>query len=124
MNTSRKAFGQQAEQVAERYLQRERGYRILERNVRSSLGEIDLVALHHETLVFCEVKARQGDMTINPGESIHASKQAKLVRLAHGYLQRHPRFSDHLCRFDAVLVWKTGSVWRVEVIADAFRPGW
>lgn len=123
MKDTRKAFGTQAEQVAERYLQG-RGYRILERNVRSWRGEIDLVALHGETLVFCEVKSRRGGQDINPGDSIHARKQGRLVRLATGYLQRHPYYADSQCRFDAVLVWKTGPFWRVEVMADAFRPGW
>lgn len=113
----------QAERVAERYL-RGRGYRILERNVRLRHGELDLVAFHGETLVFCEVKARQGGRDISPGESLHARKQARLVRLAEGYLQQHPAYAEGSCRFDAVLVWKTGLVWRVEVIVDAFCPGW
>ena len=109
--------------MAERYLHGQ-GYRILERNVRSLQGEMDLVALHGETLVFCEVKSRRGGRDLHPGESIHARKQARLVRLATRYLQRNPAYADSHCRFDAVLVWKTGPLWQVEVIADAFRPGW
>ena len=113
----------QAEQIAEQYLLKN-GYRILERNVRSRRGEMDLVAMQGETLVFCEVKSRQGVGELYPGDSIHARKQGRLIRLAAGYLQRHGQYADMLCRFDAVLVWKTGSLWRVEVIVDAFRPGW
>lgn len=119
----RKILGSQAEQVAERYLQR-KGYRILERNVRSARGEIDLVALHGKTLVFCEVKSRRGGQELQPGESIHARKQMRLMRLATEYVQQNPCYVDVSCRFDAVLVWKTGPFWRVEVITDAFCPGW
>ena len=123
MSDARQVLGAQAEQIAEQYLQKA-GYRILERNVRSRRGEMDLVAWHGETLVFCEVKARRGVGAWHPGESIHARKQSRLIRLAAGYLQRHARFADAICRFDAVLVWQTGLSWRVEIIADAFRPGW
>ena len=123
MTDTRKKFGLQAERVAERYLQ-ERGYRILERNVRSVFGELDLVALDGQTLVFCEVKSHRGRQDFHPGESIHVRKQKRLVRLASRYLQRYPAYADGNCRFDAVLVWKTGPFWRVELIADAFQPGW
>ncbi|MBF0161265.1 MAG: YraN family protein [Magnetococcales bacterium] len=123
MNDNRKALGSQAEQVAEQYLLRQ-GYRILERNVRLPQGELDLVALHGETLVFCEVKARQGSGALDPALSIHTRKQERLIRLATAYLQRHPGYANHLCRFDAVLVWKSGLLWQIKIIADAFRPGW
>ncbi|MBF0184211.1 MAG: YraN family protein [Magnetococcales bacterium] len=123
MCEARHLLGVESEQVAEQYLHKN-GYRILERNVRLRYGELDLVALQGETLVFCEVKARRGEAGINPAENIHRRKQDQLVRLAHGYLQHHPEHAGRECRFDAVLVWKKGLFWRVEVIADAFRPGW
>lgn len=123
MSHERKQLGSQAEQVAERYLHK-MGYRILERNLRSTRGELDLIALHRETLVFCEVKSRRGVGELDPGDSIHGRKQQRLVRLAADYLQRHPAYAEYPCRFDAVLVWKSGLFWRVEQIEDAFRPGW
>lgn len=124
----RRWFGSRAERVAARHLRR-LGYRILERNVRSRDGELDLVANHGETLVFCEVRSRrtvagEAPGAGGPGDSIDARKQRQLLRLASGYLQRHPELSGMRCRFDAILVWRTGSEWRVEVVADAFRPGW
>ncbi|MBF0272987.1 MAG: YraN family protein [Magnetococcales bacterium] len=118
-----KAFGLLAEGVAARNLNR-LGYRILERNVRFSRGELDLVAKHGEILVFCEVKARRGPLCGEPGEAIDARKQARLARLAVEYLRIHPELSGCPCRFDAVLLWREGWRWRTEVIADAFRPGW
>lgn len=123
MSDPRKRLGNQGERVAERYLHK-MGYRILERNLRSARGEIDLIALHGETLVFCEVKSRQGVGELYPGDSIHAHKQQRIIHLAADYLQRHPAYADYPCRFDAVLVWKAGLFWRVERIEDAYRPGW
>jgi putative endonuclease len=123
MRDARHLLGVESEQVAEQYLHKN-GYRILERNVRSRQGELDLVALQGEVLVFCEVKARRGVFGMDPAENIHARKQDQLVRLAAGYLQRHPEHAGRECRFDAVLVWKRGVLWQIEVIADAFQPGW
>jgi putative endonuclease len=50
---------QQARQAAEDYLVR-RGFRILDRHWRCTIGQIDIVAVDHHTLVVCEVKARSG----------------------------------------------------------------
>ncbi len=135
----RHRLGFWAERVAARHLRR-LGYRILERNVCMRYGELDLVAKQGETLVFCEVRARkenEGRETGKPGASVTGKadevmvaasidqyKQKQLVRLAAGYLQRFPDLSHLECRFDVVLLWKVDSLWRVEVIADAFRPGW
>ncbi|MBF0096232.1 MAG: YraN family protein [Magnetococcales bacterium] len=123
MRDERQLLGLESEQVAERYLHKN-GYRILERNVRSRQGELDMVALQGEVLVFCEVKSRRGAFGPDPAENLHARKQARLVRLAAAYLQRHPEHAGRECRFDAVLLWKKGIFWQVAVIADAFRPGW
>ena len=123
MADPRHIFGRQAEQVAARHLKK-RGYQILERNVYTRSGELDLVAKDEDTLVFCEVRARKGAVGVEAGESIHAGKQRRLVQLASQYLQQHPELAQSACRFDAVLVWKKGLFWQVEVVPDAFRPGW
>src|SRR4051794_13247196 len=57
-NNARHSFGRYGEDAAAEYLRR-RGYEILARNVRTSFGELDLVALDGETVVFVEVKARR-----------------------------------------------------------------
>jgi putative endonuclease len=100
------------------------GYAILERNFRCPLGEVDIVAIQGEYLVFCEVKARRTRGSGFPGEAIHERKQRRMARLAEAYLALNPRFSEWSCRFDAVLLWNTQGRWAVEVIPDAFRPGW
>ena len=115
----RRLFGQEGEAAAERYLRR-KGYRIVARNLRSSLGELDLVAEDGQVLVFVEVKARR---TGQFGGAIHAvdrQKQHKLIRLAAQFLaQRH--WMDRSCRFDVVLLESRGSATlRVEHIQNAF----
>jgi putative endonuclease len=119
----RKLLGNQGEQKACDYL-KQCGYLIIDRNVRSRFGEIDLIAMDGETLVFCEVRSRGGQALAQAAESIGVAKQRRLNRLAQAYLQKRPEFCDHECRFDAVLVQKSGGVWSVNLITDAFRPGW
>jgi putative endonuclease len=123
MTLLRKLLGNQGEQKACDYLQ-QRGYLIVDRNVRSRFGEIDIIAMDGETLVFCEVRSRGGQALAQAAESIGEVKQHRLHRLAQAYLQKRPELADHECRFDAVLVQKSGNEWSVNLITDAFRPGW
>lgn len=98
----RHQFGQAGEARAEEYL-RQKGYRILARNLRTSLGELDLVAEDAGVLVFVEVKARTTGAFGGALLAVDRRKQAKLIRLASQYLaQRH--WTERACRFDVVLV--------------------
>jgi putative endonuclease len=116
----RHQFGQSGELWAEQFL-RAKGYRILDRNLRTSLGELDLVAEDHGVLVFVEVKARSTGAFGGALLAVNRRKQAKLVRLASQYLaQRH--LSDKLCRFDVVLVQGRSSAdGRIEHLQNAFE---
>jgi putative endonuclease len=116
----RRFFGQEGEAEAERYLRR-KGYRIVARNVRSSLGELDLVAEDGHVLVFIEVKARRTGRFGGAIHAVHRQKQHKLVRLAAQFLaQRH--WMDRSCRFDVVLLEATETAaLRVEHIQNAFE---
>jgi putative endonuclease len=123
MTIWRKLLGDQGEQMAEAYLKKN-GYRIIERNIRSRFGEMDLIAMEGNTLVFCEVRSRGGHSLDQAAESIGDGKQQRLIRLAEAYLQKHPELSDHACRFDVVLLQKVEDLWTIDLIPDAFRPGW
>ncbi|MBF0454623.1 MAG: YraN family protein [Magnetococcales bacterium] len=123
MTEWRKWLGDRGEQVAESYVKRE-GFRIVDRNVRTRFGEMDLIAMDGDTLVFCEVRSRGGGSLDEAAESIGVRKQQRLIHLAQVYLQKHPELADCPCRFDAILLQKKGKTWLVERIADAFRPGW
>jgi putative endonuclease len=116
----RKVFGQAGESAAEEYLRR-KGYRIVERNLRSPAGELDLVAEDGRVLVFVEVKARRTDAFGGVIQAVHQRKQKKLIQLAAQYLARH-HIKDRLCRFDVVLLQGTdAAVPRIEHIQNAFE---
>ena len=119
----RRLFGQEGEATAERYLRRE-GYRIIARNLRSSLGELDLIAEDGPVLVFVEVKARRHDKFGGAIHAVHKRKQEKLIQLASQYLARH-HLTNRTCRFDVVLLQDTDMPDpRIEHIKNAFDvPG-
>jgi putative endonuclease len=112
------AKGRSAEERAEAFLLR-LGYEIVERNARSALGEIDLVAREGGDLVFVEVRSRGDDSTGGAEETVGAIKQRQLARAASAYLaERSPGFDT--CRFDVVAI--TGD--DIALFQDAFRlPG-
>lgn len=115
-----KPLGQRGENAAARYLRR-RGYRILGRGQSWKGGELDIVALKGETIVFVEVRTRRSDLPTRPEESVDLNKQRRLTRLAVGYLKRH-RLFDHPARFDVIaVVWPNGCR-RPEIrhVEDAF----
>ena len=116
----RKLFGQAGESAAEEYLRR-KGYRIVARNLRSPLGELDLVAEDGQVLVFVEVKARRTDAFGGAIQAVHHRKQEKLIQLAAQYLARH-HIKDRLCRFDVVLLQGSdATVPQIEHIQNAFE---
>jgi putative endonuclease len=115
----RRLFGQEGEATAEHYLRR-KGYRIVAKNLRSSLGELDLIAEDGPVLVFVEVKARRTQEFGGAVYAVHRQKQVKLIRLAAQYLARH-HLADRTCRFDVVLLQGTDlAAPQVEHIQNAF----
>jgi putative endonuclease len=95
-------LGDRGEELAVRHL-RSLGYRIVERNYRCRLGEIDCVALHGKTLVFVEVKARRTDAFGGPLEAVDTRKRRRMTRLAR-HCAQEKKLSDVAQRFDMVAV--------------------
>jgi putative endonuclease len=103
----RRWFGTRSERAAARFL-RKLGWRILTRNYVCKHGEIDLIALDGNCIVFVEVRSTGGEDPGRPAESVGADKQARLTELALGYLSRH-RLLDRMARFDVLaLSWPRG----------------
>lgn len=116
----RHRFGEASEQLAEQFL-RAKGYRILERNLRTSLGELDLIVEDAGVLVFVEVKGRATEAYGGARLAVDRRKQAKLVRLASQYLARR-HLTDKPCRFDVVLVQgRPSAEGRIEHLQNAFE---
>jgi putative endonuclease len=98
---ARHGDGHAAEALAALHL-RDRGLSIVERNVRSRHGEIDLVARDGATLVFVEVRLRRPGRFGTAADSITATKRTRMVAAARAYLAGLPRTPP--CRFDVVLL--------------------
>jgi putative endonuclease len=98
---ARHGDGRAAEALAALHL-RERGLAIVERNVRSRHGEIDLVARDGATLVFVEVRLRRPGRYGGAAASITGAKRTRMIAAAREYLARLPRTPP--CRFDVVLL--------------------
>jgi putative endonuclease len=119
MRDRRRLLGDEGEGQAEAYLRRQ-GFRILGRNVRSPLGELDLIAEDRGILVFVEVKRRRSGAYGGAIHAVDARKRAKLIQLASQYLAQH-RLHDRACRFDVVLIQdEAGTNTTVQHIANAF----
>ena len=111
--------GAEGEEIAAGFLVK-RGYRILQRNYRTVLGEIDIVAREGNALVFVEVKARSGSQFGPPQVAVDLRKQAKMSRVALAYL-RHKGMAPCDCRFDVVAVVKSSGGIQVELFQNAFE---
>ena len=92
-----------SEDIAAEFLQRQ-GLELLVTNYRNRTGEIDLIMIDDQTLVFVEVKQRRDSQFGRPEESVGMAKQAKLRRTAASYLQHHDRSQSWPCRFDVVAI--------------------
>ena len=99
---------------------RARGYRLVARNWRCPLGELDLVVARGDVLVFCEVKARSGSRLGAPFEAVTALKRRKLRHLAEAFAAA-VRPSGSAYRFDvASVTWRPDGPPAVHLFEDAF----
>ena len=85
-----------------------KGFSILDRNLRTAHGEIDIIALRDGLLVFVEVKTRTSHAFAYPEDSVNKRKQTFMLSAAEEYLQAHP---------------ESGESWQFDVIAVVGRPG-
>lgn len=99
MEDPRHRLGRRGEDAAAEHLRR-RGLEILARNVRTAAGEIDIIALDADVVVFVEVKARRGAGAL---EAVDRRKQQRLSRLALAFLAR-AGWLGRAARFDVVAV--------------------
>ena len=116
----RRTTGSRGEEEAARFLTRS-GYAILDKNIRTRAGEIDLVAKEGKTLVFVEVKTRRDAEGDPPQAAVNTRKQNRLGKLALGYLKLK-RLRQTPCRFDVVSVIfnDEGGVKAIRHIPNAF----
>ena len=100
-------LGKRGERVAERFLLKQ-GMIIVSRSYQDKFGEIDLIAVDDETIVFVEVKTRTSDYAGDPAEAVDDVKQAHITKTAIGYLKFH-KLTECSVRFDVIAItWPAG----------------
>ena len=111
--------GERAEQLALTYLQ-QHGLSLLTRNFHSRRGEIDLIMMDVDTLVFVEVRYRKSAKYGSALESVNHIKQSRIIHTAQTYLQQHPE--NHLeCRFDVIAIVPNNNTSEITWVKDAFQ---
>jgi putative endonuclease len=116
-----RSIGNDWEAFAAQQLRRA-GLRIIERSYYCRLGEIDLIALDRDTLVFVEVRYRRSSRFGDPASSVTYTKQQRIIRAARHYLMRHPQYSLSPIRMDVIALEAQGDSRkpRCRWIRDAF----
>ena len=100
---SRQQTGKDAERLAQRHLE-QHGLRLLAHNWLCKRGELDLVMLDGDTVVFVEVRYRKHAAWGGALESVDARKRQRLILAAELFLQRESRWGRQPCRFDVVAI--------------------
>jgi putative endonuclease len=111
--------GNRGESLAVKALKK-KGYQILEKNYRSKLGEIDVIARDRGVLAFVEVKARRTDRFGNPKLAVTPEKQRKISMVALEYLKKTGQMGKK-ARFDVVAIRLLPGQTDIEIVKNAFE---
>jgi len=96
------------ESKAARYL-RKNGYKILQRNFKTKLGEVDIIAQNGEYVAFIEVKTRRTHTYGEPNEAVGSERRSRYKNTANLYFYRNGlRQSDYIIRFDVIEITPDG----------------
>ena len=113
------SLGERGEMIAWGYLVKQ-GYKILEKNYRCKIGEIDVIAERERRITFIEIKTRRHHGFGRPEESVHAFKQRKLIQLAQWYL-KEKRKTEAAISFDVLAItFPEEGVPEIRLIPNAF----
>jgi putative endonuclease len=116
-----RVLGRRGEAAATRFLKK-LGYRILIRNYVCPAGEIDIIALDRDQIVFAEVKTRRSHEAADPEVSVHSHKRRQNTRAARYFLAQTRR-QNAACRFDVLaIVLCDRAKPQIEHFINAFEP--
>ena len=117
---SKADVGKRGELAAVNFLT-QNGYRILERNFKTKLGEMDIIAQDGATVCFIEVKTRKSQFFGSGWEAITLQKKQKLILVAKSYLKQK-KLNDEKARFDVISV-ELDALFKenVEIVKNAFE---
>ncbi len=99
-NFYKKLLGGAGEKLAVKFVKK-KGFKILKKNYKTPLGEIDIIAQDKDVIVFIEVKTRTSEEFGLPCQAVDKRKQEKYYKIATYYLQREKKM-DVECRFDVI----------------------
>ena len=121
MNNYKKLIGEFGESLARDYLI-SKGYRILNMNYRNRFGEIDIVFMNKDVLIFCEIKSRYSNSFGFPIESVTYYKQNQIIKLSKLY-SMSKKYFDYNIRYDIIEIIfnNLNSSYIINHIEDAFR---
>ncbi len=119
MPSKQQLFGERSEALAAIHLKKH-GYKILEQNYRTKLGEIDIIAKNKDTIVFVEVKARKSYHYGDPKLAVTLKKQMKISMVALQYL-KDKGLGNSKARFDVVAINVRQNTPHFEIIKNAFE---
>ena len=112
--------GYQIETIVIEHLQKE-GFQLFQRNFACRSGEIDLIGLHQDQLLFIEVRFRKNAYFGCAASTVNFHKQQKLIKTANFFLKIHPNLYQHSCQFDVVAATLKGHQLIIEWIQNAFH---
>ncbi len=113
-----KSLGKIAEEIAQNFFEK-KGYKLLEKNFRIKLGEIDLIFEKRNVIVFIEVKARTCNKYGLPQEAVTPKKQEQIRKVALAYLQKLKKDYNEI-RFDVIAITVKDGIPQIEHISNAF----
>ncbi len=117
MTRARKELGSWGEEQAKQYLIKEYGYKLLNQNWRNRAGEIDLIMLDRDTLVFIEVRTKSSITYGTSIESLTPQKKNKLKRMASHYIQ-YKNCWEREIRFDFIAIDKLQNETKITYIKE------
>jgi len=120
MSIYRLLLGKKGEDLACSFLERH-GYRILAKNYKTKLGEIDIIGDNKDCICFIEVRSAGNKRFGSPVHTINRTKQNQIIKAALSYVKKHG-LEDKNSRFDVVCIEDINSASpRIELIKDAFE---
>ncbi|MBU1147075.1 MAG: YraN family protein [Candidatus Omnitrophica bacterium] len=120
MTFERAAIGKKGENLALLYLKKQ-GYKIIGKNYKTKVGEIDIIGNDKDVVSFIEVRSINSATSVSPEHTINKRKQNQIAKTALSYIKSNG-LEDKDCRFDVVCVEDVGSCSpNIRLIKDAFE---
>ncbi len=118
MISLRQLLGKTGEQTAAQFLKKN-GCKILEKNFRNRIGEIDIIAAEGDVILFVEVKTREKGGRVTPKEAVTPTKQKTLSKVAESWLKTKNRQGSK-ARFDVIAIVSDQKITQIEWVKNAF----